>query len=117
MRFLVDECTGHAVAKWLKDNGHDVFSVYDESRGLDDESIINKADSENFIIITNDKDFGEFVFRSGKKHKGIILLRLSDERPKNKIFILQTLLKSHSDKLAGNFTVVTERTVRIIEKK
>ena len=63
MRFLVDECTGRTVAEWLKDNGHEVFSVYDESRGLDDESIINKANLENYIVITNDKDFGEFVFR------------------------------------------------------
>jgi uncharacterized protein with PIN domain len=31
MRFLVDECTGPAVAKWLREQGHDVVSVYDES--------------------------------------------------------------------------------------
>ncbi|MCL4322087.1 MAG: DUF5615 family PIN-like protein [Deltaproteobacteria bacterium] len=63
MRFIVDECTGHAVSVWLKDQGHEVFSIYDEKRGLDDESIINKANLENYIVITNDKDFGEFVFR------------------------------------------------------
>jgi predicted nuclease of predicted toxin-antitoxin system len=27
MRFLVDECTGPAVARWLREQGHDVFSV------------------------------------------------------------------------------------------
>ena len=43
MRFLVDECTGPAVAKWLQRSHHDVFSVYDKARGLDDESIIEKA--------------------------------------------------------------------------
>ena len=40
MRFLVDECTGSAVAQWLQRLHHDVFSVYDEARGLDDERII-----------------------------------------------------------------------------
>jgi hypothetical protein len=39
MRFLVDECTGPAVAKWLRSSHHEIFSVYDEVRGLDDESI------------------------------------------------------------------------------
>ena len=34
MRFLVDECTGPAVAEWLREQKHDVFSVYDEARGL-----------------------------------------------------------------------------------
>ena len=37
MHFLV------AVAKWLQSLHHDVFSVYDEARGLDDESTIEKA--------------------------------------------------------------------------
>ena len=32
MRFLVDECTGPAVARWLQRLHHDVFSVYDEAR-------------------------------------------------------------------------------------
>ena len=63
MRFLVDECTGPGTARWLRDQGHDVFSVYDEARGTDDDTIIEKACNENRILITNDKDFGEKVFR------------------------------------------------------
>ncbi len=43
MRFLADECTGPAVASWLRSEGYEVFSVYEEARGLDDESIIRKA--------------------------------------------------------------------------
>ncbi len=33
MRFLVDECTGPVVAKWLHEQGHEAFSVYDEAYG------------------------------------------------------------------------------------
>ena len=62
MRFLVDECTGPSIAQWLRRLHHDVFSVYDEARGLDDERIVEKASNENYILITNDKDFGELVF-------------------------------------------------------
>ncbi len=47
MRFLVDECTGPAVAGWLRDNGHEVYSVFDEARGMADDDIIRKALSEN----------------------------------------------------------------------
>jgi Domain of unknown function (DUF5615) len=38
VRFVVDECTGPAVARWLREQQHDVFSVYDEARGLDDDA-------------------------------------------------------------------------------
>jgi predicted nuclease of predicted toxin-antitoxin system len=117
MRFLVDECTGPAVAKWLRSSHHEVFSVYDEVRGLDDESIIEKANRENYVLVTNDKDFGELVFRKRKQHKGVVLLRLEDERSTNKIAVLHRVLESYSDKLSDNFIIVTEKTVRIVEER
>jgi predicted nuclease of predicted toxin-antitoxin system len=80
MKFLVDECTGPAVAHWLRMQGHEVFSVYEEARGLDDDAIMRKAHIENRILITNDKEFGEKVYRERHPHRGLILLRLSDER-------------------------------------
>lgn len=115
MRFIVDECTGPSVAEWLRSLNHTVFSVYDEAKGMDDERIIDKAHRENYIIITNDKDFGELVYRSRKKHNGIVLLRLEDERPENKISILKHLLESYADYLANSFVIVTQTTVRIIK--
>ncbi len=68
MRFLVDECTGPAVAEWLRNQKHEVFSVFEEARGMDDDDIILKALEENWILITNDKDFGEKVYRDGRLH-------------------------------------------------
>ena len=75
MRFLVDECTGPAVARWLCDQSHEVFSVYEESRGASDDDILDKAYSENWILITNDKDFGDKVYRENKPHHGRAIAR------------------------------------------
>ena len=55
MRFLVDECTGPGVAAWLRKQNYEVFSVFEESRGINDEDIIQKAASENWILITTIK--------------------------------------------------------------
>lgn len=106
---------GPTVAKWLRSLQHDVFSVYDGARGLDDESLVQKAHLENYILITADKDFAEIIFRKKKPHKGVILLRLEDERPANQIAILQQILESYSHRLADNFVIATEKSVRIIE--
>jgi predicted nuclease of predicted toxin-antitoxin system len=76
MRFLVDECTGPAVARWLREQTHEVFSVFDEARGTADDEILEKAHSENWILITNDNDFGEKVFRERQPHRGVVFLRL-----------------------------------------
>lgn len=93
MRFLVDECTGPSAARWLQEQGHDVFSVYDEARG-------------------NDKDFGERIYRERQPHRGVILLRLDDERAAVKINVLRQLLASHADRLPDQYVVVTETRVR-----
>ncbi len=63
MRFLVDECTGSRVASWLAELGHEVFFIYNQARGSTDDEILIKAFAESWILITNDKDFGELVFR------------------------------------------------------
>src|SRR3989304_740278 len=113
MRFLVDECTGPAVAEWLQEQGHEVFSVYDQARGLDDDALVGKAFAENWVVITNDKDFGDKVYREGLRHRGIVLLRLQDERPQSKIAAVSRLLDRYAERLAGPFVVVTEARGRV----
>jgi len=112
MRFLVHECTGPAVARWLRAQSHEVFSVFDEARGMVDEDILEKADSENWILITNDKDFGEKVYREKQPHRGVVFLRLHDERAASKIRAIERLLHGYAGELADSFVVVTERQVR-----
>lgn len=112
MRFLVDECTGPTVARWLRDQSHDVFSVYEEDRGASDDDILDKAHDENWVLITNDKDFGEKVYRDKKPHHGVILLRLQDERGASKIDAMERLLDDYEDELVDAFVVVTETQVR-----
>ena len=116
MRFLVDECTGPKVAKWLREQGYEVFSVYEEARGMDDEEIIIKAFDENWILITNDKDFGEKVHREDRSHRGVVFLRLKDERANNKIETLRRLLEAYANRITDCFVVVTETRVRFAKR-
>ena len=116
MRFIVDECTGPTIAKWLRQEQHDVYSVYEQARGATDDEVLARAVAEDRILITNDKDFGEKVFRDRAAHKGIIFLRLNDERSQNKIDVLRKLFAGYADQLPGRFVVVTEQGVRISAK-
>lgn len=108
----MDECTGPAVARWLEGQGYEVFSVYDQARGLDDEAVLRKAFTESWVLITNDKDFGNKVFRERRPHRGVVFLRLSDERARNKIETLRRLIEEYGDRLIDRFVVVTEEQVR-----
>lgn len=79
---------------------------------MDDHEVIAKAFAENWILITNDKDFGEKVYREQRPHKGVVLLRLEDERAANKVAVLHRLFEGYARQLANQFVVVTERQVR-----
>lgn len=116
MRFMVDENVGPSVADWLAEQPHDVSSVYKDYRGESDTFVLEKAKLEQRILITNDKDFGEMVFREKRPHAGVIFLRLGDEQPSSKIVALQRLLERYPDQIAENFVVVTETTVRIVKR-
>jgi predicted nuclease of predicted toxin-antitoxin system len=63
MRFLVDECAGPSMARWLQEQGHDVFSVFDQARGINDDEVLQIGLETERILITVDKDFGEKIFR------------------------------------------------------
>ena len=112
MRFLVDECTGPGVATWLREQGYEVISIYESARRATDDFVIHKAFAEGWILVTNDKDFGEKIYRERHPHHGVILLRLADERTANKIAVLNRLLQRYAGQLPEQFVVVTETQVR-----
>jgi predicted nuclease of predicted toxin-antitoxin system len=113
MKFIVDESTGTSVVRYLRDAGHDVLSVIESMPAAKDRDILIRAVDEGRILITNDKDFGELVFRSQRSHDGIILLRLKDDVAATRVRAIQNLVTQYADRLQGSFTVASEDNVRI----
>jgi len=113
MRFLIDESAGVSVAQFLRQEGHDVLAVAEAARRLSDSDILDWAVKEDRIIVTNDKDFGDLIYRSGKTHSGVILLRLRDESASNKVSVLADAIHKYSDRLPGKLTVLSEGKMRV----
>jgi len=114
MKFLVDECTGTSVANWLIEQNHEVFSVFEQLRGATDNDILDKCYTENYILITSDKDFGEMIFRQKKKHRGVIFIRCKPDTFKKRIELLEKFLEFYKDEISENFIVINNETVRIV---
>ncbi len=63
MRFLLDESVEFRIATYLTQLGHDVRSIAcDYSPGIKDHKVLALAQSEQRILITSDRDFGELIF-------------------------------------------------------
>ena len=113
MRFLFDQCTDRRLAAYLRDLGHDVTVVaVDYPPALTDEQVLAIAQEEHRILITQDRDFGELVFRHHRLHPGVIYLRLPPMQLNTKTARLEEAFAHHADGL-GDFIVVTPRSVRV----
>jgi predicted nuclease of predicted toxin-antitoxin system len=76
VRFLLDESVDVRLAAFLNELGHDATTVaFDFGSALSDDMVLGIALMERRVLITNDRDFGDLVFRLGAEHAGVILLR------------------------------------------
>jgi len=112
VRFLVDESAGPGLAASLREQGHEVLSIYNEARGLQDNQVIQWAYEGNWVLITSDKDFGQLVYRERRPHKGVVLLRLENQRREYRVQAVRRLLERYGNRIPGSFVVVTEQKVR-----
>jgi predicted nuclease of predicted toxin-antitoxin system len=113
MKFLFDESVELRLSHYLKAQGHDVKTIVtDYTNSIEDEEVLKIARSEQRILITNDKDFGELVFRSHQTHAGVILLRLKRVPFGVKQERLAEVIATYQHAL-HHFLIVTLYTVRI----
>ena len=113
MKFLADESIEKPVIDWLRGQDFDVRYVTEITPSINDEEVIRLANDESRTLITNDKDFGELVFRQSKIILGVLLIRAINERASNKIRLVREVLEKARNKLAGYFVVVNEAGIRM----
>jgi predicted nuclease of predicted toxin-antitoxin system len=113
MRFLIDESVDFRLAGFLASRGHDVTTIIRDYRpGMPDREVLAVAIAEGRILVTNDRDFGELVFRRQLPHSGVILLRLSSTALHDAERRLARVIADHEPDL-GEFLVVSDRGLRI----
>ncbi len=112
MQFLVDECTGAAVTEFLRDRGFDVLDAQESGPGTEDLDWLSLAVNEKRVLITDDKDFGEAVYRDHLPHAGIVLLRLSKSTPATRVEAVERVLHQYGESIVGQFIVATDQKIR-----
>jgi predicted nuclease of predicted toxin-antitoxin system len=113
LKFLVDVGVGRVAERWLEMSGFDVKSVRAINPKLADPDILTLAAAEDRLVITMDKDFGELVYRSGRHHAGVLLLRMEDADGEAKRAVLEAIVSQHSDEIRGKFSVYQSGRLRV----
>jgi len=113
LRFVADENVDKPLVERLRKDGHIVLSVVEMEPGISDDEVIQRANQDSALLLTADKDFGDWVFRQDRIVHGCILVRLAGLSPQRKAEVVATSLQERADELAQNFTVITPGGVRI----
>ncbi len=79
---------------------------------LADREILEIATAEGRIVLTNDKDFGDLIFRDRLRYEGVILFRLGYVPLDHRIAYLEQILTDQGDHLR-EVIVVSHRNIRI----
>lgn len=110
---LADENIDHSIILDLRNSGIEVYSIYENERGISDTGIISLSKKPQKVILTEDTDFGEWVYAHNEKEISVILLRYSfpDTRKISKILV--DFITDKSSSLFGKFCVVTVNKIRI----
>lgn len=114
MKFLLDANVEYRLATFLSSHQHDVKTIArDYYHALPDHEVLAIATKEQRILVTNDRDFGELIFRQHYPHCGVILFRLKNIKDISiKTAWLQTVLQTHKDNI-HEYLVITPRGVKI----
>jgi predicted nuclease of predicted toxin-antitoxin system len=106
-RLYLDQMLRHEVAQALRDEGHDVLRATEVGQArADDHQILQKAISENRVLVTLDEHFGDWVILPLSEHSGVIRLKINPTTSNNTIKLLLPFLRLHSSDQFKNYLVI-----------
>ena len=107
LNLYLDQMLRLDVAQALRNEGHHVMRASEVGQArADDYEILQKAISENRILVTLDEHFGDWVILPLSKHPGVIRLKINPSTSKNAIDLLTSFLRLHSSAQFRNYLVI-----------
>ena len=106
MKLLLDACVWGGARKELRAAGHDVVWAGEWPEDPGDDEILEQAHSEERILVTLDKDFGELAIVRRIPHSGII--RLVNLSSREQGVVCLRVLKRYEGELKSGAIVTAE---------
>jgi predicted nuclease of predicted toxin-antitoxin system len=113
MRVLANENFPGPAIEAPRAKGHDAVWVRTDMPGATDDAVLERAQAEERLVVTFDKDFGELAFRWGlPATRGVILFRISLPSSDAAIRRIVEVLENRTD-WYGRFAVAEEHRTRL----
>ena len=113
MLLVADESIERSVIRRLRDVGHDVRAIAEESPGLPDDRVLARAREDARLLLTSDKDFAELAFLQRAAAPGILLVRMPRAKAEAKSLRLEQVLRELPPIGASALIVVEPDVLRV----
>lgn len=113
---MADESCDFSVIRALRAAGYSVKAIAEISPSLLDEVVLELAVAEKRLLITEDKDFGEWVFAHQRAMTGVLLIRYPASMRSLMVEAVIDLTGGYAPELDGSFTVLEPGRARIRKK-
>jgi predicted nuclease of predicted toxin-antitoxin system len=111
---VADECVEEEIIARLRDNNIRILSIRESHSGIKDVEVLAIAVENSAFLLTEDKDFGELVFRLHLPHNGILLVRFPNEYdPDIKAQKVVKIILEKFEEIDGFFAVLDENRLRV----
>ena len=111
---VVDECVENEIIERLRVHTIAVLSIRESHHGIKDVDVLAIAVNHTAFLLTEDKDFGELVFRLHLPHEGILLVRFPNSYdPDLKAEIVVRTILEKFEEIESRFSVLDEHRLRI----
>jgi len=113
MWLLANENFPLSSVRLIRENGYRISSIMEDSPGIKDEEVLKIAASNDQLILTFDRDYGELIFRKKLPIPGgIVYYRITPLSPKEPALLLFEMMKLPGFDLNGMFTTVERDRMR-----
>jgi len=110
---LADESVDFRIIRFLREKNINVYSILENHPGIPDNQVIEIAKEKHSILLTEDSDFGEFVFSFQNKANSIIFLRYDTKHIEEIKLTIINILEKYQSALYGKFVVITPTKIRL----
>ncbi len=112
MKLLADACCPRVVVEAMRGIGLDVRYATEMDARTSDTDLLELANAEDRIIVTEDFDFGDLFFRDRLPSKGAIIVFLPEFAPSTRANRLISVMQSPGLEFNDKLTIIEQRRVR-----
>jgi predicted nuclease of predicted toxin-antitoxin system len=115
-KLYLDQMFRVDVVEALREEGYDVLRASETQQDrADDQQILQRAITENRILVTLDEHFGDWVILPLSQHPGVIRIKVRPTTSERVLIVLLSFLRMHTqEQFKDHLVILSEKRAKWI---